>query len=177
MNESPETRRTGPRRAPLREVAGILAEARLPSPRRRAFWGVGAALVAWLLLGVAVESSQAIRFRLADPWPATEPALWTPEGQHVESLRIASGQLSACLYQRGLDGELLAITPDPALGPQGLYWSLWVISMLPDFDLRPVGADGSAAPARYLVAGAPRAGEGPLCAVEPLWLYDLGGAP
>lgn len=129
-----------------------------------------------MLLAVAVESSQAIRFRLADPWPADQPALWTPEGRHVGGLRSAVERLRACLADLDLDGERLAITPDPALGPQGLYWSLWVISMLPERDLRLVGADGRAAPARYLVAGAARAGETPICVAEPLRLYALGAS-
>lgn len=147
------------------------------SPRRRFFSLAGGAAVVWMLLAVAVESSQAIRFRLADPWPIDQPALWTPEGQHVESLRSGVERLRGCLRDFDLDGERLAITPDPALGPQGLYWSLWVISMLPERNMRLVGGDGRAAPARYLVAGAERPGETPICVAEPLRLYALGTSP
>lgn len=143
-------------------------------PRRRQIFLLAASCAGlWVLLAVAVESSQALRFRLADPWPADQPALWTPDSRHVEQLDAAVGRLRACLRSRGLDGERLAITPDPALGPQGLYWSLWVIAMLPERDMRIVGADGRASPARYLLSGAPRPELTSVCLAEPLRLYAL----
>ena len=126
------------------------------------------------MLAVAVECSQVLRFRLFDVWPADQPTLWMPDSRHVEALAGGVSRLQDCLRERGLDDEMLAVGADPSLGYQGLYWTLWLISMLPEHETRPLGSDGDPAPARLLVSSIEREGLGLVCEAGPLRLYSLG---
>lgn len=123
---------------------------------------------------MAVECSQVLRFRLFDVWPADQPALWTPDSRHVEALVDGVSRLRGCLHERGLEDEMLAVGADPSLGYQGLYWTLWLISMLPEHETRPLGADGDPAPARLLVSSIERESLDLVCEAGGLRLYSLG---